>query len=117
MRTGDCDCAIVCGAHLTSLGSYALSFKQMNMLSMDGKCKSFDASGDGYVRSETIAAVFLQRKSEAKRIYATVLHTKMNADGFKEQGITFPSSAQQAELLRAVYSECCLDPAEVYRLN
>jgi fatty acid synthase len=56
------------------------------MLSPDGACKSFSASGNGYVRSEAVVAVYLQRAPQAKRIYATVLHSKNNTDGNKSQG-------------------------------
>lgn len=43
-------------------------------------------AGNGYCRSETVGTVFLQRASDAKRVYATVVHTGNNADGNKEQG-------------------------------
>jgi len=44
-------------------------------------------AGDGYVRSEAIMAIYLQKKESAKRIYATVVHSKTKADGHKDQGI------------------------------
>ena len=44
-------------------------------------------AGDGYCRSEAVTAIFLQKSAECKRIYATVLHTKVNSDGYKEEGI------------------------------
>jgi len=43
-------------------------------------------AGNGYCRSEAIVAVYLQKKESAKRIYATLIHSKTNADGFKDQG-------------------------------
>ena len=83
------------------------------MLSTDGTCRAFDAKGTGYVRSETIAAVFLQKRSDAKRLYATILHSKTNTDGWKKDGITFPSSEMQKLLLQSVYQELCLDPSKI----
>ena len=56
------------------------------MLAADGKCRSFDAAGSGYVRSEAIVALYLQFESSAKRIYATVVHAKNNCDGGKDDG-------------------------------
>ena len=56
------------------------------MLSPDGACKSFDASGNGYVRSEAVVAIYIQRAPQAKRIYATLVHSKTNTDGSKSQG-------------------------------
>jgi len=49
-------------------------------------CLHFGA-GNGYCRSEAIVAVYLQKKESAKRIYATLIHSKTNADGYKDQGI------------------------------
>lgn len=83
------------------------------MLSLDGSCKSFDADANGYARSETVAVVYLQKAKDARRIYAQVLHAKANCDGYKEQGITFPSGIMQKQLLDEVYQECGIDPATV----
>jgi len=44
-------------------------------------------AGDGYCRSEAIVAVYLQKKKSAKRIYATMVHSKNNSDGYKNTGI------------------------------
>lgn len=87
------------------------------MLSTDGKCKAFDSSGNGYVRSETASVIYLQKASNAKRVYATVVNSKINTDGHKEQGITYPSGAMQNKLIRECYAEVGLDPNEVTYLE
>ncbi|GMT36007.1 hypothetical protein PFISCL1PPCAC_27304 [Pristionchus fissidentatus] len=114
IRTGQCDSAVVAGAHLTLTPTAALQFLRLGMLSDRGSCRSFDESGDGYCRTEGVAAIFLQRKDKAKRLYATVVHAKSNTDGNKEQGITFPSGERQATLLEEVYAEAAIDPNQVY---
>lgn len=43
-------------------------------------------SGDGYCRAEAVVAILLTKKSLARRVYATILNTGTNTDGFKEQG-------------------------------
>lgn len=43
-------------------------------------------SGDGYCRAEAVVAILLTKKSLARRVYATILNTGANTDGFKEQG-------------------------------
>ncbi|XP_014471165.1 PREDICTED: fatty acid synthase-like [Dinoponera quadriceps] len=113
MRAGECDGAIVGGLNLLLKPTNALQFHKLNMLSMDGKCKTFDATGDGYVRAEAVVAVYLQRAKDARRVYATVVHTKTNTDGNKSQGITYPSGDMQNQLMREVYSEAGLSPADV----
>ena len=49
--------------------------------------KIYFHQGDGYCRSEGVVVVYLQKRSNAKRIYCTVVHSKTNSDGNKEQGI------------------------------
>ncbi|WKY15735.1 hypothetical protein Q1695_000877 [Nippostrongylus brasiliensis] len=114
IRQKQCDAAIVAGAHLTLTPTAALQFLRLGMLTDKGSCRSFDDSGDGYCRTEGVAAIFIQRKSKANRIYATVVHAKSNTDGYKEQGITFPSGERQAQLLEEVYNEAGIDPNSVY---
>lgn len=113
IRQGQCDAAIVAGSHLTLTPTAALQFLKLGMLSNAGSCRSFDQSGDGYCRTEGIAAILLQKQSVARRIYATVVHAKSNTDGYKEQGITFPVGERQAVLLEEVYHEANIDPNQV----
>ena len=79
----------------------------------DGIPKVWDERADGFVRGESVVSLFLQRKSSAKRIYATVLHTKTNIDGNKKMGMFFPSSKTQEDLMIRTYTEAKLDPLRV----
>jgi hypothetical protein len=54
--------------------------------------------------------VLLQKAKDAKRVYATFVHSKTNCDGYKEQGITFPSSVMQATLFKEFYDEIKIPP-------
>jgi len=65
------------------------------------------------MRSETMSIIFLQKAKRAKRIYATVVYAKTNCDGYKEQGITFPSSEMQRVLLQEFYNECGISPTNI----
>ena len=113
MRAGECDAAIIGGLNLLLRPEASLQFHRLNMLSQDGKCKSFDASGNGYVRSEAVVAIYLQKAKDARRVYATVIHTKTNTDGYKSQGITYPNGEMQNRLMREIYSEAGINPADV----
>ncbi|CAF3688455.1 unnamed protein product [Adineta steineri] len=110
LRSGACDSAIVGGVNLCFRPQTSLQFLKLQMLSNDGACRAFDSSGTGYVRSETVATVFIQKRQDAKRLYATLLHSKTNTDGWKKDGITFPSGAMQKTLLENIYNEIHLDP-------
>ncbi|XP_060532677.1 fatty acid synthase-like isoform X2 [Cylas formicarius] len=105
IRMGQCDRAIVCGANLCLHPCVTLQFARLGVLSPEGYCRPFDNAGNGYVRSETISAIVLEKAKDAKRIYATVLHAKTNCDGYKDSGITFPSREMQVRLLKEIYEE------------
>lgn len=85
----------------------------LGVLSPNGFCRPFDVDANGYMRSEAIAVVYLQKARNAKRIYATLVHSKTNCDGFKEQGITFPSTEMQSLLFQQFYGECNVSPCSV----
>ncbi|GFS78340.1 fatty acid synthase [Nephila pilipes] len=113
IQNGDIEAAIVGGANLCLRPGTALQFYRLNMLSDEGICKSFDAGGNGYGRSEAIVSVLLQKSDVARRKYASIVHIKTNTDGFKDQGVTYPSAVMQRNLIKEVYEECKLDPLKV----
>ncbi|XP_046963779.1 fatty acid synthase-like [Vanessa cardui] len=111
IRDGHCDAAIVGGTNLCLHPSVSWHFFKLGVLSPDGRCKSFDNNANGYVRSEAIAACFLQKAKDSRRVYAQVLHAKTNCDGYKEQGITYPAGDIQKLLLSEFYEECSIPPS------
>ncbi|RLU25189.1 hypothetical protein DMN91_003281 [Ooceraea biroi] len=106
IRMGECDAAIIGGSNLCLHPCISLQFSRLGVLSSTGFCRPFDEDAYGYMRSETVAVVYLQKAKNAKRIYATMVYAKTNCDGYKEQGITFPSSEMQGTLLQQSYDEC-----------
>lgn len=85
----------------------------MGVLAKDGYCRPFDHQASGYTRSEAICVIYLQKSKDAKRIYANVLYSKTNCDGFKTEGITYPSGQMQEKLLAEFYHEIKIDPATI----
>ncbi|EFN60216.1 Fatty acid synthase [Camponotus floridanus] len=113
IRSGECDAAIVGGLNLVLDPVNSLHYHHMNILSTDGKCKSFDISADGYVRSEAVVAIYLQKMTDARRVYATVMNTAINMDGYKPEGIMHPSGDMQYMMLQKMYNEVNIDPKNV----
>ncbi|KAF5278088.1 hypothetical protein FQR65_LT03604 [Abscondita terminalis] len=113
IRSGECDAAIVGGCNVCLQPTTSLQFHRLNMLSEQGMCKAFDSTGNGYVRSEAVGVMLLQKASTARRVYATVLGAKVNTDGHKSQGITFPSGSMQNQLIRETYDEAGINPSDV----
>ncbi|KAI4485852.1 hypothetical protein M0804_006341 [Polistes exclamans] len=117
IRYGQSDYAIVGGSNLCLHPFVSLQFSRLGVLSREGICKCFDKDANGYTRSETVAVAFLQKSRNAKRIYATFSHAKTNCDGYKEEGITFPSSERQSILLEEFYEECGIPPEDVHYIE
>ncbi|CAH2039961.1 unnamed protein product, partial [Iphiclides podalirius] len=113
MRAGQCDAAVVAGTNLCLKPANSLNFHRLSMLSPEGRCAAFDADGRGYVRSEAAVVVLLQRRGAARRLYATVRGARMNTDGSKVQGITFPSGDVQRRLAEETFAEARLRPHQV----
>ncbi|XP_010131413.1 PREDICTED: fatty acid synthase, partial [Buceros rhinoceros silvestris] len=113
IRHGRCSAALVGGVNLLLKPNTSVQFMKLGMLSPDGACKSFDASGNGYCRSEAAVVVLLTKRSMAKRIYATIINAGSNTDGFKKRGVTFPSGEMQQQLISSLYRECGIGPEEV----
>ena len=42
-----------------------------------------------------------------------MLHAKTNCDGYKEEGIAFPSCLLQTQLMEQFYEDCHINPASV----
>ena len=106
IRTGESSMSIVGGSNLLLNPDMFMMLSNLQFLAQDGRCKSFDASGDGYGRGEGFAAVILKRVDYAIRdadpIRAVIRGTGVNQDG-KTKGITVPNAIAQANLIRSTY--------------
>ncbi len=104
LLTGECDLALAGGVTLMFRPRTTLSFARMGMLSPTGRCHTFDAAADGFVRGEGCGMVVLKRLSDAlrdrDRILAVVCGSAVNQDG-RSDGLAAPSATAQ----RALYEE------------
>ncbi|KAG5318197.1 FAS synthase, partial [Pseudoatta argentina] len=119
IMSGKCEDAIIGAGNLCLHPIISLQYARLGVLSPEGYCRPFDSNGNGYSRSEAMAIVYLQKAKNAKRIYAICPHIKLNSDGYKEEGITYPSLLMQSTLLKECYNECgiltsCLDYIETH---
>ena len=94
-----------------------VGFTKASMLSADGRCKAFDASGAGYVRGEGGAVFVLKLLNRAiadgDPIQAVIRATGANSDGGRKTGITIPSVDGQVELMRSVLGRSGLKPSDI----
>ena len=117
LNTGEASTALVGGVNLLLHPYPFVGFTKASMLSADGRCKAFDASGNGYVRAEGGAVLLLkplaQAMADGDDIKAVILATGVNADGARKTGITIPSRDGQAELMRSVLAKTGLAPQDI----
>ncbi|XP_055853355.1 fatty acid synthase [Episyrphus balteatus] len=113
LRNGEIDAAIIGGANLLLHPFVTLQFARLGVLASHGFCRPFDQDASGYTRAEAVNCMFLQRKRDAKRIYAEVIYSKTNCDGYKPEGITYPSGNLQEKLLREFYADVDVQPSDL----
>ncbi len=108
--------AIVGGINLLLAPYPFLGFCRASMLSRRGRCYAFDERADGYVRGEGGAAVILKPLAAAladgNPVRAVVLGSGVNSDG-RTIGMSLPSEAAQAALLRSVYAGAAIAADDV----
>ena len=94
---GECELAIAGGAFLAMSPDYFVVASNGNMMSPDGRCKTFDDRADGFGPGEAIAAVILKPLARAlesgDHIWGVLKGSAINQDG-KTNGITAPSSLE-----------------------
>ena len=117
LRAGECDTAVAAGVNLLlTARRYIGRWRQAGMLSTDGRCRAFDRGADGMVPAEAVAVVVLKPLSRAEAdgdpIHAVIRGSGINYDG-RTNGITAPSGASQAALLKAVYDGYGIDPKSI----
>ncbi|MDP4738276.1 MAG: polyketide synthase, partial [Cyanobium sp. MAG_216] len=111
---GETTAAVVGGVQALIFPGIHTSFCKAGLLAPDGRCKSFDAAANGYVRSEGAAAVVLKPLSAAQAdgdpIVAVIHGSAVNSDG-RSQGLAAPNLRAQVACLREAFNRAGIDPA------
>ncbi|MDL2315842.1 SDR family NAD(P)-dependent oxidoreductase [Desulfovibrio sp. OttesenSCG-928-A18] len=112
LRYGKADMALAGGVNALIAPYAFIGFSRARMLSPDGRCKVFDASGNGYVRSEGVGMILLKPLGAALKdgnaILGLIAASGVNSDG-RTTGIALPNTEAQAALLTRVYDGFGLD--------
>ncbi len=117
LRSGESSVALVGGVNLLLHPYPFVGFTKASMLSAQGRCRAFDAQGNGYVRAEGGAVLLIKPLARAladgDNVHAVIRATGINADGARKTGITIPSSEGQADLMRSVLRRSGLGALDV----
>ncbi|MEM9282406.1 MAG: type I polyketide synthase [Verrucomicrobiota bacterium] len=116
LARGEIEHALVGGVNTLITPQLFVTFCQLHMLSHVGRCQSFSAAADGFVRGEGAGVVLLKPLSRALAdgdpIHAVIRATGANEDG-RTNGITIPSLEAQADLLESTYGHAGIAPLDV----
>ena len=116
LRSRECDTALAGGVNLILATWPNVTLAAAQMVAPDGRCKTFDASADGYVRGEGCGIVVLRRLSDALKagdnILALIRGTAINQDG-ASSGFSVPNGIAQQALIRRTLEVAGVEPAEI----
>jgi acyl transferase domain-containing protein/acyl carrier protein len=116
LRRGESDAAIVGGVNVIADPMALVGQTKMRILAPDGRCKTFDARADGYVRGEGCGAVVVRRLSDAlgrgDHIHAIVRGSAVNQDG-RSAGLTAPNGLAQQRVIRQALENAGVPPEEI----
>ncbi|QSY50341.1 type I polyketide synthase [Streptomyces griseocarneus] len=116
LRRGESTLALAGGVNLNIAAESTLAAARFGGLSPDGRCYTFDARANGFVRGEGGVLIALKPLSRAladgDRIHCVIEGSAVNNDG-GGASLTAPSEQAQRAVLRAAYDNAGIDPAEV----
>lgn len=116
LRLGESEMALAGGVNHLLMPDMSINFSRAQMLAPDGRCKSFDARADGYVRAEGCGVVVLKRLSDALSagdpILALIRGSAVNQDG-RSGGLTVPNGPAQQMVIRDALKNAGLRPSQV----
>jgi acyl transferase domain-containing protein/NADPH:quinone reductase-like Zn-dependent oxidoreductase/NAD(P)-dependent dehydrogenase (short-subunit alcohol dehydrogenase family) len=116
LRRRECQTAIVGGVSLVLSPEQTISLSKWGFLARDGRCKTFDARADGFVRGEGCGVIVLKRLSDAleegDRILAVIRGSAVNHDG-RSNALTAPNGLAQEAVIRQALRNACVDPSQI----
>ena len=116
LRNRECNMALAGGVNLILSPDNTVALCRARMMSPDGRCKTFDANADGFVRGEGCGVLLLKRLSDAiaskDNILALVRGSGINQDG-ASSGFTVPNKKAQESLISQVLTVAKVKPEEI----
>jgi len=116
LRNQGCEMALAGGVNRLISPEFSINFSQARMLAPDGRCKTFDASANGFSRGEGCGVVVLKRLSDALAqgdpILAVIRGSAVNQDG-RSGGLTVPNGPAQQAVIRQALKKAKVEPAQV----
>jgi acyl transferase domain-containing protein len=116
LRAGETKMALAGGVNALLKPEAFISFSRWGMMAPDGRCKTFDARADGFVRGEGCGMIVLKRLSDAQadgdNILAVIRGSAVNQDG-RSSGLTVPNGLAQRTVISQALASAGVKPAEI----
>ncbi|MDB6055017.1 MAG: short-chain dehydrogenase [Verrucomicrobiales bacterium] len=116
LRLGESSLALAGGVNRILSPEFSVNFSRAGMLAPDGRCKTFDAGANGFVRAEGCGMVVLKRLSDAvqdkNNILAVIRGSAVNQDG-RTSGITVPNGPAQQRVIREALKNARIEPGQI----
>ncbi|WP_240543004.1 type I polyketide synthase, partial [Solihabitans fulvus] len=116
LRSGESTLAIAGGVQLNLDPAGFTATTLFGALSEDGRCHTFDARANGYVRGEGGGLVVLKplraAVADGDRIYAVIRGSAINNDGFGET-LTTPDRRGQENVIKAACADARVAPGDI----
>ncbi|MBV8135324.1 MAG: AMP-binding protein, partial [Deltaproteobacteria bacterium] len=116
LQAGESSMALAAGVNLIFDPEVHVGFSKMRALAADGRCKTFDAAADGYVRGEGCVVVAMKRLSDALAagdpIVAVMRGSAVNQDG-ASNGFTAPNGLAQRAVIRQALADAGVEASSV----
>ena len=120
LRSGESDTALAGGVNVLLDPMSWVAVSQAHMLAPGGRCRTFSADADGFVRAEGVGVLVLKRLSDARRdgdrVHAVIRGSAVNQDG-ASSGLTAPNGAAQEAMLRSALADAGTDGSDVSYLE
>jgi acyl transferase domain-containing protein/acyl carrier protein len=116
LRNRESSLALAGGVNAVITPDPFICFHNWGMMSADGRCKTFDAGANGFVRAEGCGIVVLKRLSDAladgDNILALIRGSAVNQDG-RSSGLTVPNGPAQEAVIQLALEKARLQPADI----
>jgi acyl transferase domain-containing protein/NADPH:quinone reductase-like Zn-dependent oxidoreductase/acyl carrier protein len=116
LRLGECDLALAGGVSLICSPLRYIGFGQLGMLSPTGRCWTFDAAADGYVRGEGAGLLLLKPLTKALEdgdpIYGVIRGSASNHGG-RARTLTSPNAYAQTQVIVDAHLDAGVSPDTV----
>ena len=116
-----CEFAVISGVNMLLLPQTFIGCCQARMLSLDGRCHTFDSSASGYARGEGCGAQVLQPKGfksdhQTLASLASFMGSALNQDG-RSANLTSPNGPSQELVVRMALQDARIRPQDLNQVE